>query len=91
MVEWQGLAGSATLPTSMPYYREIMDDIRRQIASGELQPGQRLPTTKELAETYHVGKTTVRQAIDRLLDAGDLTGHQGVGVHVSLPAKPDSV
>jgi DNA-binding GntR family transcriptional regulator len=60
-----------------------MEDIRRRIAAGELRPGDELPTTEALARQYDCGKTTVRSAVDRLIDAGDLRGHQGKGVFVA--------
>lgn len=84
MVESQGLAGSATLPFT-PLYRQIMDDIRRRIAAGELKPGDELPTTDELAQRYDAGRTTVRTAVERLIDAGVLRGHQGRAVYVADP------
>lgn len=82
MVGSAGLAGSTDVP-AVPFFRRIMDDIRAQIADGRLNPGQRLPSTRLLAEHYDVSPGTVRAAIDRLLDSGELTGHQGVGVFVA--------
>lgn len=66
-----------------PHYRRIMNDIREQIADGRLAPGAKLPSTQELAELYEVRPSTVRQAITLLIEAGDVRGHQGLGVFVA--------
>lgn len=66
-----------------PLYRKIMRDIREKIASGEYTPDAPLPSTRELAEIYNVTRTTVRVAVNILLETGELTGHQGKGVYVA--------
>jgi GntR family transcriptional regulator len=67
----------------VPLYRQVMNDIRAKIASGEWPPDHRLPSTRELADHYGVSNGTVRAAVDRLLDAGVLRGHQGLAVYVA--------
>jgi DNA-binding GntR family transcriptional regulator len=53
--------------------------IRRRIESGELPPGTKLPSTRELRAYYNVGNETVRWAMRTLVDEGlVVTGH-GVG------------
>ena len=49
-----------------PAYLEIADDLRGLIESGELQPGDRLQTERELVEHYGVARMTVRHALDIL-------------------------
>jgi DNA-binding GntR family transcriptional regulator len=71
-----------------PYYAQIMNDIRARIASGEWPPGHQLPSTATLLDQYgeRLGvrsASTVREAISRLLDSGELRGHQGLGVFVA--------
>lgn len=75
------------MPTT-PYYQLIVDDIRRQITAGILKPGQRLPTTRQLAETYEVSPGTVRRAIEYLMARDELLGHQGVAVFVPPAPTP---
>ena len=82
MIGLAGRVGSVTLPIHVPRYRQIMDDLRRRIAEGELAPGSKLPTTRKLAEHYGTTPGTVRAAVERLLDAGELVGRQGSGVYV---------
>jgi GntR family transcriptional regulator len=57
---------SAELPSE-----RIAADLRRQIQSGELQPGDQLPTVASLSESYGVSTATVAKAI-RVLVAEDL-------------------
>jgi GntR family transcriptional regulator len=66
-----------------PYYEQIMNAIKADIAAGRLQPGQQLPSTRVLAEQYGHSVGTVRKAIDELVKVGVLRGHQGVGVFVA--------
>lgn len=51
-------------------YRRIADDLRAKIASGELKPGQQLPTQLELAEEHDVARVTARQAVTELVNEG---------------------
>lgn len=53
-----------------PPYRQIAGDIRAAIESGELAPGQRIPTETELIEAYEVARTTVRRAVALLREDG---------------------
>jgi len=79
------------MPTEfVPYYAQIMKDIRERVADGRLRPGQKLPSTRELVAQYaHLGAEgsvspgTVRKAVEELIAADVLVGHQGVGVFVA--------
>ncbi|MEV1328537.1 GntR family transcriptional regulator [Micromonospora costi] len=66
-----------------PLWRRIRREIQAKVDAGILQPGDKLPTTKELAEQYETSGVTVRKAIDLLIEAGVLEGRQGVGVFVA--------
>ena len=67
----------------MARYREIAEELRRRIASGEFSPGQQLPTISALQEHYDVpGLNTIRQAQQLLVDDGLVETRQGVGVFV---------
>jgi GntR family transcriptional regulator len=57
--------------------RLIADDLRGQIRSGDLGPGDVLPTTRELAEHYGVTDRTVAAGIDLLKTEGLVIGEQG--------------
>ena len=46
-----------------PVYRQIADLLRAAIATGELQPADRVPSEHELCAEYDIARGTVRQAI----------------------------
>jgi len=56
-----------------PPYRQIAADIRAAIESGELRPGQRIPTESELVEAYEVARSTVRRTVRLLREEGLIT------------------
>jgi DNA-binding FadR family transcriptional regulator len=62
---------------------DIVDDIRRQIASGQLAPGAALPTCRELCVTYEVSRQTIGSAMIVLRTQGLIVGQQGRAVYVS--------
>jgi DNA-binding GntR family transcriptional regulator len=66
-----------------PIYKLIIDDIRAQVASGALKPGDQLPSTIQLAGRYACSQTQVKTAIAFLRELGVVEGHQGKGVFVS--------
>jgi GntR family transcriptional regulator len=61
----------------------IAADLRRKIESGELQPGDQLPTVSELARVHQVSTATVAKAIKALKDQGLVIARQGWGTFVS--------
>ncbi|SDY00742.1 GntR family transcriptional regulator [Micromonospora pattaloongensis] len=63
--------------------QKIIDDIKAQIESGELRPGDQLPSTTELRQQYSVSITVVRGAINWLKATGLIEGVPGVGVFVA--------
>lgn len=50
----------------IPLYRKLEYQLRNQILSGQLEPGEQLPTLGELEHTYGVSKITVRNALAQL-------------------------
>jgi GntR family transcriptional regulator len=58
---------------------QIADLIRARIASGELEPGQRLPSESELVSTYLVSRSTIRKAIGVLRSEGLVVVEQRPG------------
>jgi DNA-binding GntR family transcriptional regulator len=68
---------------AVPDYQRIADDIRSKVRSGVLQPGDRLPTKRELAVEYEVSMNTVDRALLVLTTDGTVVGQQGRGVYVA--------
>jgi GntR family transcriptional regulator len=69
----------------LPAYRQIADQLRAAIESGELRPGDRLPSEAELVERYGTAHGTVREAIAVLRAEGLVIARQGRGVFVRTP------
>ncbi len=51
---------------SRPIYAQIIDGYREQIATGVLQPGDKLPSVRELAGTLAINPNTIQRAYRRL-------------------------
>jgi len=67
----------------VPAYLQLEQDLRRQIQSGELQDGHRLPPELKLAPLYGVSRVTLRQALERLAGAGLIRRQHGSGTIVT--------
>lgn len=65
-----------------PLYIQIRDAIQNAIRSGELQPGDRLPSVATLAREIGVTQATVRRALQDLSDAGQACCHVGRGTFI---------
>ena len=61
----------------------VAGNISKDIISGRLKPGDRLPTEPELAELFGVSRTVVREAVARLRSEGIVRSKQGAGVFVA--------
>ncbi len=73
-----------------PIHRQIYDGLRRAILEARLSPGQRVPSTRALAEDLGVSRLPVLTAYDQLLHEGYLEGRIGSGTFVSA-AIPDDL
>lgn len=67
-----------------PPFRQIADRLREKILSGQLAPGDRLPSERELVETYGTAHATVRNALALLRSEGLIVTHRGKGAFVRL-------
>ncbi len=66
-----------------PLYRQLYDALRRAILAGRLVAGQRLPSTRAIADEFDISRNTVLNAIDQLLAEGYIEGRQGAGTYVA--------
>jgi GntR family transcriptional regulator len=75
-------------------YQHVYDLVLAIMAERDLKPGDRLPSTTELAEIAEVSSISVRRALDELERAGKITRRQGLGTFVAEsrsaedPARP---
>jgi GntR family transcriptional regulator/MocR family aminotransferase len=65
-----------------PLHKQLHDGVRNAILAGRLGPGQRLPSTREMAKSLGVSRTTVTQSYDELLSEGYLEAVVGSGTFV---------
>jgi GntR family transcriptional regulator len=67
----------------IPLYHQLSHLLLDKIRSGEYLPGRRIPSEHRLAETYGIGRPTVRQALERLVQKGILIRKRGSGTFVN--------
>ena len=67
----------------LPLYYQIKHTIRNSISNKELSPGERIPSTYQLADRFKVNHLTVRKAIEELVQEGFLVSKRGLGTFVS--------
>jgi GntR family transcriptional repressor for pyruvate dehydrogenase complex len=60
-------------------FEEVIDQIEHAIADGQLRPGERLPPERELAVTFGVSRTSVREALRVLEMFGVIATRRGTG------------
>ncbi|WP_308250004.1 TetR/AcrR family transcriptional regulator C-terminal domain-containing protein [Sphaerisporangium fuscum] len=70
-----------------PPYLRIVDDIRRRIASGELAPGDPVPSTRRIAREWDVALATATKALSVLRHQGLVQAVPRVGTVVTGPAE----
>ena len=71
--------------SASPLYRQLMQRIRADIASGVYPVHSRIPSEAELGQTYQVSRVTVRKALAELTQEGLLRRMQGKGTFVCGP------
>ncbi|MCB1955793.1 MAG: FadR family transcriptional regulator [Rhodocyclaceae bacterium] len=64
----------------------VSASLQGRIRAGELRPGDRLPTEKQMCDRFGVSRAVVREAIARLKADGYVETHQGLGAFVSRDA-----
>jgi len=75
----------ARMPGGLPAYQRIQSVIRKRIDSGQLQPGDPVPSERDLAKTHHVSLMTARHALAFLEREGLVERRRGIGTFVAPP------
>ena len=65
-----------------PLYVQLKQDLFEQMNLGQLKPGQPIPSERSLCAKYRISRTTVRQALSEMINAGILSRKQGKGTFV---------
>jgi GntR family transcriptional regulator len=68
-----------------PIYRQLAAQVREAVARGRLQPGEKLPSVRELSRSLIVNPNTIARAYTELEREGVLNTRQGMGVFVAKP------
>ncbi|GLY12053.1 FadR/GntR family transcriptional regulator [Pseudobacillus badius] len=63
-------------------YEEVAEAILSMIKSGQLKPGDKLDSVQQIAESFQVGRSAVREALSALRAMGLIEMHQGEGTYV---------
>jgi len=72
----------------VPIYVQIVERIKHLLATGKLNPGDQLPTVRQLAADLRVNFNTVARAYRLLDEAGVISTQQGRGTYVMEPLHP---
>jgi GntR family transcriptional regulator len=73
---------AGTALSGLPLHEQVAASVRRAISSGELQPGDLLPTARDLADAFAVHPNTVLRAFRALRDEGTIDLRAGRGARV---------
>ena len=68
--------------SAIPLYRQLYLQIRKQILSGKMQGGVRLPSTRTLSKELALSRITILNAFDQLIAEGFLASRTGAGTYV---------
>src|ERR1700691_3937373 len=66
-----------------PLYSQVAAELRREIADGEIRPGERLPPARDMAAVLGVNQNTMFRALRQLRDEGLLEFRRGRGISVT--------
>ncbi|MFG1682758.1 GntR family transcriptional regulator [Nonomuraea sp. NPDC049269] len=69
-------------------YLRVADTLRRRIAAGEFQEGDRLPSVPSLAADLGISRSTAAEALKVLISEGLAVARSGSGTYVRLPREP---
>ncbi len=69
----------------LPRYYQLKELIREKIRTGEWNPGDLIPSERELGEQYGISRMTTRQSLNELVNEGYLYREQGKGTFVAHP------
>ncbi|EBA14759.1 probable transcriptional regulator, GntR family protein [Roseobacter sp. SK209-2-6] len=69
--------------SSVPIYRQLDASLRRLILDGSLPPGQKLPSTRELAQELGISRITVKNVYEQIISEGYAQAKTGAGTFVA--------
>ena len=94
MVKQSTAPSFASIPldesSAIPLYYQVYQRLRAAILLGQLPPGGRLPSTRQMAADLGVSRNTLMSAFDQLIAEGYVEGRVGAGTFVS-PTLPEEL
>lgn len=69
-----------------PIYRQLKDRVITMMLDGQLQPGQALPSVRQIAADYQLNPITVSRAYQELVDEQLVEKRRGVGMYMTTDA-----
>ena len=91
-IQWSGLGPELLLrldrDSDQPLRSQLETGLRDAIRDGRLQPGERLPSSRELARELGVSRGLVQECYGQLLSEGYLDSHVGSATSVAARAYP---
>ena len=77
--------------SGVPIYRQLVQQVRRDLMLGRLRPGDQLPSVKEVVDSLSVNPNTVVKAFSELEHQGLVIRRQGIGTFVAASPSMTSV
>jgi GntR family transcriptional regulator len=74
---------SITTGSSEPIYRQLVEQVRRLVAAGQMAPGDGMPSVREVAQALTLNPMTVSKAYGLLEMEGLLTRKRGMGMSIA--------
>ncbi|QNA88002.1 GntR family transcriptional regulator [Massilia sp. Dwa41.01b] len=74
---------SITTGSSEPIYRQLVEQVRRMVAAGQMAPGDAMPSVREVAQSLALNPMTVSKAYSLLEMEGLLARRRGMGMVVA--------
>jgi len=72
--------------SSDPIYRQLVEQVKRLVAAGQMAPGDGLPSVRDVAQALALNPMTVSKAYGLLEMEGVLTRRRGLGMEVAAQA-----
>jgi GntR family transcriptional regulator len=81
----ESLADAIDKEVPIPYHYQLRELLRGEIVAGRWSVDEKLPSERELCEAFGLSRTTIREAIDALVNEGLLRREKGRGTFIAAP------
>ena len=69
--------------TGAPIYLQVINELKKKMVKGELKPGEKMPSSRDLAVAYKVNQNTAARIYREMEMAGYCFTRRGIGTFVS--------